>query len=246
MGAEYQFLDLGNLKGKEDNTQKTSSGAYGVSGDGTAVVGESLSSIGLGITRGNEAFLLAGVDRHAGPGFTALCARLRFSARPGMWRTKARWSSAKAITDKGRQAFRWLHASGKMIGLGTLPQHEESIAYGVSGDGQVIVGMSRGPGPGSAFRWTEASGWSRWVTFPAVAEDSTARPSAAMARRLSDMARGSAGVEAFLWTADSGMIRLGDLAGGRTWIRRVRRVAGRFGHRRPILFRARQRGLSVD
>ena len=143
--AEYQFLHLGNLKGKEDNSQKTSSNAYGVSGDGKAVVGESLSLIGLGITRGNEAFLW--LEPTGMKGLDAL------PSGEAPFRSTA-WDVADqgavvvgdSRSDRGKQAFRWLHATGKMIGLGTLPQHEESIAYGVSGDGKVIAGVSRRSG----------------------------------------------------------------------------------------------------
>jgi len=56
--------------------------------------------------------------------------------------------------------------------LGDLPGGEfYSRAFGVSADGTVVVGTSRGPDPGipfktstEAFRWTESSAWSDWAT----------------------------------------------------------------------------------
>lgn len=215
-GVEYQFLDLGNLKGKEDNTEKAHSSAYGVSGDGTAAVGESLSLIGLGITRGNEAFLWTPATGLRGLDALPTGEAPFYSAA---WDVADRGAVVvgESHTDKGKQAFRWLQTSGKMSSLGALPDHEESIAYGVSGDGRVIVGVSRGRGARFAFRWTEQRGMESLGDLPGGREDSTARAISRDGSTAVGHGTGSAGVEAFLWTADSGLIRLGDLAGGRTW-----------------------------
>jgi probable HAF family extracellular repeat protein len=58
------------------------------------------------------------------------------------------------------EAFRWTQATG-MVGLGLLPQTDYSRAFGVSGNGTVIVGDSAsfsGSGRSEAFRWTQGSG----------------------------------------------------------------------------------------
>lgn len=59
------------------------------------------------------------------------------------------------------RAMRWSGSDG-MMELGTLPGSTHSLAYGISGDGQVIVGMAASYGLGtdreSAFRWTEEDG----------------------------------------------------------------------------------------
>jgi len=47
------------------------------------------------------------------------------------------------------------HAQATFIGLGTLPGCYDSIAYGVSADGWMVVGRSE---PAGAFRWTTATG----------------------------------------------------------------------------------------
>ena len=140
-GVEYQFLDLGNLKGKEDNTQKTHSAALGISGDGTAVVGESLALIGLGITRGNEAFRWTQSTGMKGLDSLPTGEASFFSAA---WDAADQGTAVigESHTDKGKQAFRWLRSSGKMTSLGALPEHDESVAYGVSGDGRVIIRVS--------------------------------------------------------------------------------------------------------
>jgi probable HAF family extracellular repeat protein len=58
------------------------------------------------------------------------------------------------------EAFRWTQETG-MVGLGLLPQTDYSRAFGVSGNGTVIVGDSAsfsGSGRSEAFRWTQATG----------------------------------------------------------------------------------------
>lgn len=61
---------------------------------------------------------------------------------------------------RGTEAFRWTAEQG-MVSLGYLDGggDEESYAYGVSADGSVVVGASRGAGTDfAAFRWTEFGG----------------------------------------------------------------------------------------
>lgn len=63
----------------------------------------------------------------------------------------------RATSSTGWQAFRWTEATG-MQGLGDLPGGSvSSHAYGVSGDGNVVVGASDN-GTTRAFRWTAATG----------------------------------------------------------------------------------------
>jgi probable HAF family extracellular repeat protein len=54
------------------------------------------------------------------------------------------------------QAFRWTQATG-IVGLGYLPNTNESEAIAVSGDGSVVAGNSTG-GTTHLFRWTAAAG----------------------------------------------------------------------------------------
>ncbi len=57
-----------------------------------------------------------------------------------------------------REAFSWTNGTG-MVGLGDLAGSKfHSFAFGVSGDGSVIVGQSRPTTGTEAFRWTSGSG----------------------------------------------------------------------------------------
>jgi uncharacterized membrane protein len=56
------------------------------------------------------------------------------------------------------EAFRWTEDSG-MVGLGDLPGGDfGSVATGVSGDGQTVIGRSAIENDSAGFRWTAATG----------------------------------------------------------------------------------------
>lgn len=60
-------------------------------------------------------------------------------------------------TPGGREAYRWTPADGR-VGLGDLAGGAfDSLGYGVSADGSVVVGDAD-DGTGRAFRWTQATG----------------------------------------------------------------------------------------
>ena len=101
--AEYEFVVLGDLRGTDESGKKSSS-AYGVSGDGQAVVGESLSSVGLGVTRGRK--LSCGCGRRA-CGDSMRCHRTTppISARRSTSRTKDGLLWARAILPRESRLF---------------------------------------------------------------------------------------------------------------------------------------------
>jgi probable HAF family extracellular repeat protein len=123
----------------------TSSVAYGVSTDGSVVVGKGTSEFGSEAFRWTQAGGMVGLGDLPGGSF--------FSEARGVsadGSVVVGWSNSTDLRD---QAFRWTEATG-MVGLGFLPGRTTSMARGVSADGSVVVGES---GP-SAFRWTDSEG----------------------------------------------------------------------------------------
>jgi probable HAF family extracellular repeat protein len=200
--VEFEFVPLGNLRGSDDFGKRSQ--AYGVSADGQAVVGESLSSVGLGVTRGAEAFLwvkpgpMRGVDALSPPETEYFSAAYAVS-------DQGRVVVGQSQTDKGRQAFRWTQATG-MVALGTPAQHETSIAYGISADGKVIVGTQGKV----AFRWTQEHG----MTPLSGQKKSAALAISSDGKVVVGWRNAEDGTEAFRWTVAGGLQGLGDLPGG--------------------------------
>ena len=121
------------------------SSAFGVSADGSVVIGKSRNSTGQEIA-------------------------FRWTALGGMQPLDSRIEEITDFTPDGsvlvgyyrvnweERAFRWT-VSGGIQDLGTLPGGDRSEAYAVSADGSVVVGRARNAaGLERAFRWTEAGG----------------------------------------------------------------------------------------
>lgn len=117
------------------------------------------------------------------------------------------------------QAFRWKEGIG-ITYLGDLQGGDfHSRAWGVSGDGNVVVGhsdsaLSPGPAFYEAFRWTPQGGMMALGDLPGGFFHSSARAVSDDGNRVVGVSSSSQGTEAFLWRSNQGMIGLGDLAGG--------------------------------
>jgi probable HAF family extracellular repeat protein len=165
--------DLGMLPGL------TFSAAYGVSDDGSVVVGD-----GGGYPARTRAFRWTpseGMqDLGALPGWTDVYARavspdgstvVGFASTPSGTRA-FRWTQSGGMHELGAGyaaaasadgsvvvgygssgAFRWTQ-SGGMQPLGVLPGASGSVAYDVSADGSMVVGYVYTPGVNQAVRWT--------------------------------------------------------------------------------------------
>jgi len=204
--AEFEFIGLGNLRGSGEFGP--SSEAHGVSSDGRAVVGLSLSSVGMGVTRGEEAFLWIA----PGPmrGIEALGdSQNEFYSKAFDVADQGRVVVGESQTAQGRQAFRWTQQTG-MEPLGTIAEHETSVAYGVSASGQVIVGTQGRV----AFRWTKEEGLVLLGDLSGGQKRSTAMAVSADGMVIVGCGNSEDGTEAFRWTAETGLRGLGDLTGG--------------------------------
>ena len=113
------------------------------------------------------------------------------------------------------QAFRSTQETG-IVGLGFLPGYAESIAFGVSADGSVVVGNNNTlPSQASqfqAFRWT-AEGGMVGLGFLLPGGFSSAEGVSANGRIVVGASDSISGRQAFLWTEEDAMIGLGDLPG---------------------------------
>ncbi len=174
--------------------------ASGVSGDGSVVVGYSISGTGLEAFRWTQATGMVGLGN-----------------LPGGISSSASGVSADGSvvvgysnSANGNEAFRWTQVTG-MVGLGNLPGWSSSRASGVSADGSVVVGYS--DSLDEVFRWTRATGMVGlgnlfggglfrrvlWSGIPAVSADGSV------------VVGYTSGNEASRWTQATGTVGLGSL-----------------------------------
>ena len=176
-------------------------GAWGISADGSVVVGES------NFGSGTEAF--------------------RWTASGGMmglgdWPGYIFESTARRVSDDGSvvvgwgypgstpgaaKAFRWT-AAGGMRDLGDLGAEGGSMAWGVSADGSFIVGQYLSASSGwhnQAFRWTAASGMVGIGDLPGGAFESESRDVSADGSVVVGWGTTDGGQEAFIWDSAQGM-----------------------------------------
>lgn len=178
----------------------TQSHGYGVSADGSTVVGW---SYGL---NAQEAFRWTRADGMVGLG-----------SLPGSWNSSAYGVSADGSTvvgisasGSGSQAFRWTRATG-MVGLGNLPGGEfMSHATAVSADGRTVIGYGSSTMANEAFRWTTAAGMVGLGALPgdgySIAHGVSADGNTVVGT--------SGGREAFRWTTAAGLVGLGTVSPG--------------------------------
>jgi probable HAF family extracellular repeat protein len=172
--------------------------AWGVSADGSVVVGKAENAAGQWrafrwtAARGMQDLGTLGGDQSWALGVSA-----DGSVVVG-------WAKNAAGQDR---AFRWTAARG-MQDLGTLGG-DESVAAGVSADGSVVVGVAyNAAGDRRAFRWTEAGGMQDLGTLPGGGWSEAYGVSAD-----GSVVVGISGRRAFRWTEAGGMQDLGTLGG---------------------------------
>lgn len=175
--------------------------AFGVSADGSAVVGGSSGGDrALRWTQGGTWNLgnLAGVPSQS----LASAASADGSVVVGL-----------STSASGQEAFRWTEAGG-MVGLGDLPGGSfNSVAVGTSADGGVVVGYSEAASGDEAFRWTSSGGMTGLGFLP-QGEWSLAQGVSADGLVVVGESDSASTVQAFRWTQAGGMVALGHLPGG--------------------------------
>jgi probable HAF family extracellular repeat protein len=196
-GWSQSLTWLGTLGG-------SSSGASGVSADGSVVVGgarnaaEYTRAFRWTASGGMQDLGTLGGDESAAWGVSA----------DGAVVVGVAYNAAGRL-----RAFRWT-AAGGMQDLGTLPGGRESYASGVSADGAVVVGWAwNAADQQRAFRWTASGGMQDLGTLGGWTSAAYA-VSADGAVVVGWAANAAWRWRAFRWTASGGMQDLGDLGGG--------------------------------
>ncbi len=193
----FRWTASGGMVGLGCLPNGSNSGAYAVSGDGRTVVGYS----------------------DCAPGFQAIQA-FRWTKDRGMLGIRPlpnghnggalalNHDGSVIVGNSGNQAFRWTEAGG-VVGLGFLPDGcRESLAFGTSGDGWVVVGQScrfRFESK-TAFRWTATGGMISLGKLPDGFTGSVAKGvSGDGSIVVGIMQRSSPTDEAFIWESVNGM-----------------------------------------
>jgi probable HAF family extracellular repeat protein len=171
---------------------------YGISADGTTVVGEGYDASGQRAVRWTQA---GAAEAIASP----------FSYA---WQCSGDGSVVVGTFEQPPRAYRWTASTGAVL-LGDLPGGIEwSAALGVSNDGAVVVGKSNSMPGYEAFRWTAAGGMQGLGDLPGGAFGSEARGISGDGLVVVGTGAAANGGEAFRWTASGGMVGLGELPGG--------------------------------
>lgn len=193
------FMGLGDLPGGSFYSE-----AYGVSDDGTVVVGT-----GFPATNNSEAFRWSQAT-----GIVSLNTAAGFYFRSAH-SVSADGSVIVGLGHRGSptgEAIRWTAATGP-VGLGSFAgPGGPSQANGVSPDGTVVVGNASSLSGGLIpFRWTVQTGMVR-LSFAVT--NGTALGASEDGSVIAGWRASGGPVEAFRWTSETGVVGLGDLPGG--------------------------------
>jgi probable HAF family extracellular repeat protein len=144
------------------------------------------------------------------------------------------------VGDQNLVAVTWTASGGfTSLGILPLPGHTRSSAYGVNGDGSVIVGISLDPGvEGRAFRWTSTGGLQDLGVLPGYEISSAvdvSRDGQVVVGNLSNS--GVLPWMAFRWTPATGMQAIGSLTATRVSADGVVVVGHRYGPSGPRAIR---------
>ncbi len=144
-------IDLGTLGGP-------TSDAFGVSADGTVVVGQAENGTWTHAFRWTAAGGMVDLGDMAGAG----------GGNSFAYGVNADGTVVVGNTDTGNGsfAFRWTQAG--MISLGAFPNGAGSNANAVNADGTVVVGQAHDGNFNRAFRWTPGGGMFDLGTLPGV------------------------------------------------------------------------------
>ncbi len=209
-----EFIRAASFQGIGDLGGTFFSEAYGVSDDGSVVVGRSFNtSAQLEAVRWTSGGGIVGLGDLAGGSFIS---RAYGVSGDGLLAVGEGNSTAST---PNTEAFRWTSGGG-IVGLGDLAGGDfSSLALGASSDGSVVVGASSSAASApffqnEAFRWTSGGGMVGLGDLAGGDFNSSANAVSSDGSVIAGLAESASGFEAFRWTSGGGIVGLGDLAGG--------------------------------
>jgi len=191
------FTGVGGLSGP-------SSLAYGVSADGTTVVGRSASPPGLGSFRWTSANGIEDIGDIPGGPFSSIA----YDAS----------GDGSVVVGQGSNpffqsvAYVWTSSTGA-VDIGTLPGASSGQANAVSVDGTKVAGQTSG-GVTEAFIWDSTNGMIGLGDLAGGLTSSAGLGLSSDGSTVVGRSNSTSGIEAFRWDSTNGMQGLGDLAGG--------------------------------
>jgi len=208
--------------------------SYGVSADGSVVVGDSTPTGSTAISLETACtMVIRGSKSQGGPTEATRWTKSGDIVSLGYLLAGDFGSNAYGVSADGSvvvgrsysasslKAFRWTKSEG-MVGLGYLPDVNDSndlksssIAYDISGDGAVVVGSVRSKLGKQPFRWTKSGGVEGLGNLPGGYFWGEARGVSADGSVVVGVSSSASGKKAFRWTKSGGMVGLGDLPGGK-------------------------------
>jgi probable HAF family extracellular repeat protein len=191
---------LGDLAGGT-----TSSTARGISGDGTIIVGDSISANGTEAFRWTSGTGMVGIGDIPGGTFSSQAVGV---SDDGSAISGYGWGPS------GYTSFLWTSGGG-MVDLGDLPGGlTHSFAFDMSSDGTVVIGYGVSALGTEAYRWTSGTGLVALGDLPGASYVSLAQGVSGDGQTVVGLSISASGSEAFRWTSGTGMVGLGDLPGG--------------------------------
>ena len=202
MGSAHagSITDVGDLPGGMVFTY-----IYGISADGTVVVGQGNGLNGVEAFRWTQSGGIVGIGDLPGGATASRSARVSADGTV---------IAGNGVSAFGQEGFRWTQGGG-LVGIGDLAGGIfSSEVYGIDASGNVIVGESQSASGRQAFRWTLGGGMVGLGDLAGGTFDSSARGISADGNVVVGRSVIAGGTEAFRWTQGTGMLGIGDLAGG--------------------------------
>jgi probable HAF family extracellular repeat protein len=192
------FQGLGDLPGGSFFSETY----WGVSADGSVVVGDSYSSSGQEAFRWTSGSGMVGLGDLPGGSFSSSAFGVSADGSVVV---------GYGTSSSGQEAFRWTLGTG-MVGLGDLPGGSfGSAAGGVSADGSVVAGTGTSAAGWEPFRWTSGTGMVGLGSLSGGSSSGEGYGVSSDGAVVVGYSNSSSGHEAFRWNSGTGMVGLGGL-----------------------------------